>query len=175
LPINSLLNELISQGLIIVYIVDNREYYHIRNFDKHQTINRPSPSKYPPFTDDSVTTHGVLTVGREGKGGEGKGKEGKVKDTRACADQFEIFYNAYPKKRSKGQAEKAWNKINPSEQLLATMLAKIERAKTSEDWQKDNGRFIPHPATWLNAKGWEDEISTPKSKREERLEVLRNA
>jgi len=24
------------------------------------------------------------------------------------------------------------------------------------DWRKDSGQFIPHPATWLNAKGWED-------------------
>lgn len=80
---------------------------------------------------------------------------------------FEQFWAAYPKKKSKGQAEKAFSKINPDEQLLATMIATIERAKTSEDWIKDQGRYIPHPATWLNAKGWEDEISTPTGKGQE--------
>ena len=58
-------------------------------------------------------------------------------------DQFSRFWQAYPKKRSKGQAEKAFKKINPSEQLLATMIAKIEQAKTSHQWQQQGGQFIP--------------------------------
>jgi hypothetical protein len=37
------------------------------------------------------------------------------------------------------------------------MCAAIERAKTSEQWRKDGGQFIPHASTWLRAKGWEDE------------------
>jgi hypothetical protein len=73
---------------------------------------------------------------------------------------FETFWNAYPKKKSKGKAEIAFKKINPGEQLLATMIAKIGQAMKSDDWIKDGGQFIPYPATWLNAKGWEDEIKT---------------
>ena len=72
-------------------------------------------------------------------------------------DKFNIFWQAYPKKKSKGQAEKAFAKINPDEQFLATMLAAIEQAKKSGDWLKEDGKYIPYPATWLNAKGWEDE------------------
>ncbi len=70
---------------------------------------------------------------------------------------FEQFWKAYPKKKSKGQAEKAFFKINPDEQLLAIIIATIERAKKSEDWIKEKGKYIPYPATWLNAKGWLDE------------------
>lgn len=70
---------------------------------------------------------------------------------------FKKFWEAYPKKRSKGQAEKTWKKINPDEQLVEIMIFTIERAKTSDDWLQDDGKFIPHPSTWLNAKGWEDE------------------
>ena len=33
----------------------------------------------------------------------------------------------------------------------------LETAKKSSDWTKDNGQYIPYPATWLRAKGWEDE------------------
>ncbi|MCK5602154.1 DUF4373 domain-containing protein [Candidatus Pacearchaeota archaeon] len=79
---------------------------------------------------------------------------------------FEEFYKAYPKKKSKGQAEKTWNKLSPTNDLLKTMLAGLGAAKKSEDWTKDGGKWIPHPSTWLNNKGWEDEISnnpsTPK-------------
>ena len=90
-----------------------------------------------------------------GGGGKGKGESKGKKDTR-----FEQFWKAYPKKKSKGQAEKAFSKINPDEQLLATMIAKIEQAKKSKDWIKEGGQYIPYPATWLNAEGWEDEIET---------------
>ena len=77
---------------------------------------------------------------------------------------FEEFWNLYPKKKSKGQAEKAFAKINPDDELLVMILCAIEKAKKSKDWLKDNGQFIPYPATWLNAKGWEDEIVDNKSK-----------
>jgi len=79
---------------------------------------------------------------------------------------FERFWTVYPKKLSKGQAEKAWQKLSPDEQLLERILSAVERAKTRADWRKDAGQFIPHPATWLNAKGWEDEtvVSLPLQK-----------
>jgi hypothetical protein len=75
------------------------------------------------------------------------------------AGRFDVFWEAYPKKKSKGQAEKAWKKIKPSKQLLADIIAKIEEAKTSVEWQREGGQYIPYPATWLNAKGWEDEYT----------------
>lgn len=85
-------------------------------------------------------------------------------DALTLDELFEKFYLAYPKKRSRGQAEKAFKKINPNEQLVDQMVSMIERAKTSEDWKKEKGKFIPYPATWLNAKGWKDEIEMPKKK-----------
>lgn len=69
---------------------------------------------------------------------------------------FEKFWEAYPKKRSKAKAEKAWKAIKPSEHLQDRILGAIETAKTSADWRKDGGQFIPYPASWLNSKGWED-------------------
>lgn len=79
---------------------------------------------------------------------------------KATSQSFALFWKAYPKRKSKGQAERAFKKINPDEVLLATMLAAIEVGKKSADWLKDDGQFIPYPATWLNARGWEDEFQT---------------
>jgi hypothetical protein len=70
---------------------------------------------------------------------------------------FDQFWAQYPKKRSKGQAERAWAKITPDDALFRYILDGLERAKRSRDWIKDAGAYIPYPATWLNAKGWEDE------------------
>lgn len=75
-----------------------------------------------------------------------------------CA--FSDFWELYPKKKSKGQARRVWVRLKPDEQLHDRIINALERAKTSEEWQKDNGRYIPYPATWLNAEGWEDEYQT---------------
>ena len=72
---------------------------------------------------------------------------------------FDEFWAQYPKKRSKGQAEKTWVKLKPDEQLFKAILDGLERAKTSVEWQKDGGQYIPYPSSWLNAKGWEDEYT----------------
>ena len=38
------------------------------------------------------------------------------------------------------------------------MLAALEQQRQSHDWQKEGGRYIPYPATWLNQGRWEDEV-----------------
>lgn len=85
--------------------------------------------------------------------------QNKELDALGCgaAPHFEAFWAAYPKKRSKGDAEKAWRKVSPSEGLRAVIMAKVREAKASESWSSEGGKYIPYPATWLNAKGWEDE------------------
>lgn len=88
------------------------------------------------------------------------GEQRKRAKTQKQDELFVRFWAAYPKKRSKGQAEKAWAKLQPDEQLFRAIMDGLERAKTSADWQKDGGQYIPYPATWLNAKGWEDEYTT---------------
>ena len=70
---------------------------------------------------------------------------------------FEEFWTAYPKKKAKEAARKAWNKLKPDEALGKTIIqAVLESAKT-KDWLKENGKYIPYPATYLNGKRWEDE------------------
>jgi len=67
-------------------------------------------------------------------------------------ETFESFWAIYPRRIAKGQAEKAWAKLSPNPDLVSAILEAIE----SFDWAKDE-RFIPYPATWLNARRWEDE------------------
>lgn len=78
---------------------------------------------------------------------------------------FQIFWDAFPKKRNKGKAEQAWLKLKPDEVLLGTMLSKIEQATHTPDWKKEDGKYIPYPASWLNAKGWEDEYTVPSQQK----------
>ena len=76
----------------------------------------------------------------------------------ASAERFDRFWSVYPRKQGKDEARKAWNKLKPSDTLVTTILAIIEAFKQTEDWKKDKGQYVPHPATWLNGKRWEDEL-----------------
>lgn len=86
---------------------------------------------------------------------------------------FDKFWNAYPRKVSKGNAEKWFTKNKPSEELVNEMIDKINLLKTTEQWKKNNGQYIPYPSTWLNAKGWEDEISSDGLIETEEEEIAR--
>lgn len=71
-------------------------------------------------------------------------------------DAFKAFWKAYPRKENKGGAEKAWKKIKPDQ--IPLIMAAIEIHKRLDKWKEDSGTFIPHPASWLNGKRWEDDI-----------------
>lgn len=71
---------------------------------------------------------------------------------------FNTFWKEYPRKVSKGNAEKWFKRNKPDKYLVALMVEKLKVLKQSEQWSKENGKFIPYPASWLNAKGWEDEV-----------------
>lgn len=77
--------------------------------------------------------------------------------TKIQKKRFARFYSAYPKKLKPGDAEKAWLKINPDEELTATIIAAVERAGKSDYRFQGDKKYIPYPATWLNGKEWENE------------------
>lgn len=71
---------------------------------------------------------------------------------------FEKLWEVYPRKTNKQKAKAAYQKLKPSPELLKTLLSSVEKQRTSEQWTKDNGIFIPHLATWLNGERWTDEL-----------------
>jgi hypothetical protein len=74
---------------------------------------------------------------------------------------FDMFWEEYPKKVGKEAARKAFIKAK-SKVDLNTILQAIKTQKTSEQWQRDNGQYIPNPATWLNQGRWQDELTICK-------------
>ena len=84
--------------------------------------------------------------------------------------QFEQFWDVWPRKRNKGDAEEIWLEIQPGEQLLKIMIQVIEKAKKTEEWQRNGGRYIPYPAKWLKARGWEDSIEITEERTQKEKE-----
>lgn len=87
------------------------------------------------------------------------------KKTNPMQERFSEFWKAYPKKVGKGAAEKSFKRIKPTADVFQYMLTAIENQKRSNQWQRDNGQYIPNPATWLNQKRWEDETDKAQSQR----------
>ncbi|MEI1406933.1 hypothetical protein VUS17_02130, partial [Pseudomonas aeruginosa] len=88
---------------------------------------------------------------------KGKTESGKRPAKPNPLDGFEEFYQAYPKHKDRAKAEKAWRKIDPA--LHPVIMAALPKHCRQRDWLKDNGQFVPLPASWLNGRRWEDEIA----------------
>jgi len=71
---------------------------------------------------------------------------------------FDQFWAIYPKKVGKAAAIKAWGVLKPDALLLQKILEAISHAQRSDQWRRENGRYIPNPATWLNQGRWDDVI-----------------
>jgi len=72
--------------------------------------------------------------------------------------RFDEFWKAYPRKVGKGAADKVWKRIKPNEHLFNQIMQALASQKNMPQWVKDGGQYIPHPATWLNQRRWEDDI-----------------
>lgn len=86
-----------------------------------------------------------------------KRREEKI-NTPIPPEGFAEFWKIFPRKVGRQAAEKAWGKIRPDPALLSRILSAVEAQSRTQAWTKDGGQFIPHAATWLNGKRWEDEI-----------------
>lgn len=73
---------------------------------------------------------------------------------------FARFWEAYPRKSGLAAARRAWNAA-PERPTLPELLAVLQVQAASEQWRRENGRFIPNPATWLEQGRWADRVPGP--------------
>ena len=78
-------------------------------------------------------------------------------------ERFEEFWSVYPRKVGKSAVYKAWKRLRPDAALFSRILAAIDNAKATEQWQREAGRFIPYPLTWLNQGRWDDDYTPAAS------------
>jgi len=102
---------------------------------------------------------GVTERSRNGRGSNERSQTTKVKKNGELSARFDRFWKTYPRKVAKQRALKIWVKIKPDEDLTDQIIASVEQHKLTLQWQRDGGQYIPHPATFLSAGCWEDEIS----------------
>ena len=165
--IGSFIKDMARLGLIILYEVDGELLLQYRNFDRFQNIKKdresaplPGPSDQDLLRIESGSDQDQIRIKSQGTPEQLIRNIREVKRRDVNIRAFEIFWNLYPKKKAKADAEKAWKKINPDPDLEETIISKIKLATQHEDWIKDDGKFIPYPASWLNGKRWQDDLNT---------------
>lgn len=80
-------------------------------------------------------------------------------------EEFELFWKECRRKVNKGQARKTFKKLRdagelpPIDELCEAMRCNWEN---DERWSEENMKYAPHPSTWLNNMGWENDEAKPK-------------
>lgn len=77
--------------------------------------------------------------------------------TRAYSEQFEQWWNIYPRKVGKKAAYSSYRRCGVGNDVL---IPAVQTQVESDEWK---GGFIPNPATWLNQGRWEDVVVTQSS------------
>jgi biotin operon repressor len=152
--VRTAIEHLKATGEVAATIYPKYQVISILNYDKYQAI----PA-------------GLVAGNRQASGRQVAGNRQQLKNIRSKESKnieanykaisppkaphgFDLFWQAYPKKVGKLDAMRAFAKVSvPAE----TLIAAVERQKRSVQWSRDNGQYIPNPATWLNQGRWEDE------------------
>ncbi len=179
------LNALLREGLL----VDEGAHVRLRSWDRHQerlnveaerrrkdrerkADERRRVRAESTDTSTDTSTDRPRTVRAESARIEVEVEEDKteplpptvVAPSPVASASFDAWWDAYPRKVGKRTARTAWERacrrIDPDVILTAT-----------EQFRDDPNRepaFTPHPATWLNRDGWQDEPCHPRNVRPNR-------
>jgi len=141
------IDRLVSDGVLL------RGNYNQNTYDR---------TSWFAFTDEFLTKNPLpcgahhLPCGANGIVRKGKSLTNTDINTDAAEIGFASFWSAYPKKIAKPAALAKFKaaKLNAGE--IESILTDIDARKQSDDWTKENGKYIPNPATYLNQRRWED-------------------
>ena len=74
---------------------------------------------------------------------------------------FDEWYKYFPKKQARGAGEKAWETLDPDEELVKKMTlavqAQVRYKKQAGDF---NLKYFKSPGPWITQKCWLDEIGS---------------
>ena len=90
---------------------------------------------------------------------EKTGEGDKPKQERPLTEE-QLIYKAYPRHQAPQAAFKAITKALRLKGFTDLMEATRAYRKATERWPEDDRRFIPHPASWFNAGGYDDDRDT---------------
>lgn len=136
--VQALLDELLTSDHVKKFTIDGKSFGVVRNFSKWQRPKNPSyrfilPEEYreysglkaapPPALPEPSPSPTEKCPQREEEGDKREKKEDRPKRVRTLySEAFEEFWKAYPRtpNMSKSEAWRAWQRLPPEDQTLAT-------------------------------------------------------
>jgi len=126
-----------TKGMIVT--VCNYELYQDPTAYEGHTIDHRKATRRPQTTD---------IIQKKVK------KVKKVSKAYMYSENFEKFWEVYPRKLGKGKAHDSW-KTHGLDDLLPEILLGVEKYEAAGRFEDE--KFTPMPTTWLNQRRWEDE------------------
>lgn len=115
-----------------------RKYWHSRK--RHSTLlNTNSTPTQPNSTEVDVEVE----------------VEAKKKTPSPLGDGFEEFWQKYPRKVAKAEAELAW-RATKAHLVRTALMAGLQRW-IEHGWAGKELQFVPHASTWLRGARWRDD------------------
>lgn len=164
--VSEAISELFQAGLVHRYEGNSDRLLYISFWESAQRIDKPGKGRNPrpdgtldykesEIRESVASPPEILApvTGEQGnRGTEEQRKKTSPAKPNATPDEFIDWYLEYPRKESKGVAEKAYAKARK----LATADELIDGAIRYRDDPNREPSFTKLPATWLNGKCWED-------------------
>ena len=109
---------------------------------------------HPAAVDEPTTAH-PAAVDHRSPSGALEPSRSKPSLENMLVDDFDSFWQAYPRKTSKPDAHRAYLAARKKADHQTIMRGLADH---SYAWAKGEKRFIPHASTWLRREGWNDEV-----------------
>lgn len=161
------LNVLVEYGMIVCqedafYIKNWEEYQNIEGMAKVKEQTRLRVARHRErkkallecnVTSNATVTQSNATDKESNDSYSVSHSKSSSKSNSDYTEDFEIFWNEYPRKVGK---KDAFNAFKKAKQPVQVLVDAVRKQMESEQWAKENGRYIPNPATWLNQGRWDD-------------------
>lgn len=177
--IEKLLLECVDVDLLRVYQHEGARYIFVPRFRqrlRYENSKYPAPPHGISDLPEKKSDHGQPSDSPKADSGrlevevDVKNNNTSRASVDALPDGFAEFWEAYPRKKAKQAAEKAWRKLKPDARLQAEIRAGLERYRASV--QRSDPQHIAHAASWLNGRRWEDEPDPPRKSLDPRGDQL---
>jgi len=136
------------------------EHWNLTNWEKRQYVSDSSTERVRAHRNkkrNQVKLDETLQEQPSNGTEQNRTEQKQTRKSESFDSSFDKFWKCYPNKVGKDAAKKAFDKRTPDDELLGQMMVALENQKASDKWTKDNGQYIPNPATWLNQGRWKDE------------------
>jgi hypothetical protein len=150
-PFREPFTEPIGEPSVVVAVVveEPKDRTSVTHGQDQDAADRPPPAEPVADGDGETTANGVLINLPSARPRSGP-KPGSDNDP-----HWRAFWDAYPRKVSKGHARAAWAKA--AKRASPDAIVKAAEAYRDDPARPRDHQYIPHPATWLNGDRWLDE------------------